>query len=387
MIGAGISGLSINEFLGKNNCQIKIMEKNDYLGGRIKSIKAGSSIIDVGSQFFCKSDRYIWKLIERKNLENKVIRLDFSDISFLCGKRLYQDIDTIESLINDILEKYKFCSGRDRYVSFDEWFLSNFSKHEIFIPKSIINAITFADSSRLTVGYGIYILETFFDECFSLEGGLEELIHSLSKNVTVERKKVKSIIFKDDKAVYLLTNKEKIDVSNDLVICTAPPSTVKIVGNKKLENILSKIKFRGCAVIIFKTKKYFEDKPNYIFVQKGDSPVSVIEQIDMGEDTFVGCLIPHSESIRLPRWRAVMLCESLLKKVIGKDFKDSVERIFYQDWMKGLPLVDGTYNKSLERLRKETRLRNFILAGDYTTPFPSMDSAVRSAIETCAEMR
>ena len=386
IIGAGISGLSIKEFLGKSNYLVKLIEKNNYLGGRIKSIKVNSSTIDVGSQFFCKSDRHIWKLIERRNLEDKVIRLDFSDISFLCGKELYQDTDTIRSLINDILERYKLYDGKNGHVSFDEWFLSNFSKDEIFIPKSIINAITFTDTSKLTVDYGVYILETFFDECFSLEGGLKELIQPISENATVEMKKVESIIFKGNKAVRLLTNKDKIDVENDLVISTAPPSTVKIVGNEKLENILSKIRFRGCAVTIFKTKKYFEDKPNYIFIQKGKSPISVIEQINMGNDTFVGCLIPHSESISISKQKAVKLCVNFLKRVIDEDFKDSVEEVFYEDWIKGLPIVDVTYNKYLGKLREEMKFRNFILAGDHTTPFPSMDSAVKSAIEACTEI-
>ena len=385
IIGAGISGLSINEFLRKNDYRIRLIEKNDYLGGRIKSISVGSSVIDIGSQFFCRSDKYIWKIIERRGLEDKLIRLDFSDISFLCGNKLCQDNDTVGALIDDILKNYEPCNESE-FASFDEWFLSNFNKDELFIPKSIINAITFTDSSRLTVGYGIYILETFFDECFTLKGGLKELIQSISKNVTVEMGRVRSIVFKDDKAARLLIDKDKIiDVSEDFVICTAPPSTVKIIGNKRLESILSKIKFRGCAVTIFKTKKSFEDKPDYIFVQKSRSPVSVIEQFNIGGDTFVGCLIPHSESISISKQKAVDWCISLLKVVIDENFKDFVEKTFYEDWTKGLPLVDVAYSKHIRKL-KEAKIRNFVLAGDYTTSFPSMDFAVKSAIEVCAEI-
>ena len=230
------------------------------------------------------------------------------------------------------------------------------------------------------------ILETFFDECFTLREGLKELIQSISGNVAVEMKRVKGIVFKDDKVVRLLIDKNKIiDVSGDFVICTAPPSTVKIVGNKRLESVLSKIKFRGCAVTIFKTNKCFEDKPNYIFVRKNGSPISVIEQFNTGSDTFVGCLIPHGESTHISKQEAVNWCTDLLKKVIDENFKDTVEKTFYEDWVKGLPLVDVAYSRHIGKLKK-VRFGNFMLAGDYTTPFPSMDSAVKSAIEVCAEI-
>jgi hypothetical protein len=54
---------------------------------------------------------------------------------------------------------------------------------------------------------------------------------------------------------------------------------------------------------------------------------------------------------------------------------------YYETWHKGIPIVDERYVKAVKKLNT-MNLDNLLFAGDYTTLFPSMESAVKSGIET-----
>jgi len=113
VIGAGISGLTIADYYPDKK-DVIVIEKNDFLGGRIKTLHSASSSFEIGSQFFCKSDSNFRTLIDKKKLNEDVIPLDFSDISFFYNDKLFEDSDQIISVIQNILE-YQYDINENEY--------------------------------------------------------------------------------------------------------------------------------------------------------------------------------------------------------------------------------------------------------------------------------
>ena len=380
IVGAGIAGLSFFEnYPEKKN--IIFIEKNDYIGGRIKTICSGSSYFEIGSQFFCKSDKSFWNLIEKKNLNKDVFKLDFSNISFYNQNKLYSDLNEIVYIIEQILED---SNEKDKDGFFDSWFLKNFDKNKLFIPKGIIKAITFSNSVDTLAYYGRYILSTFFEDCFTFQYGLEELVNSLSENIKIQRNSVQKYIFKDNKIIEILTENSSIDVSKDIVISTAPPGDIEIKNNQILSEMFKKIKFCGCGVVIYKIKEDFVEKPDYIFFPENKYRISVIEQLRIGDDKFIGCLIPYHKG-SLDQKEIIDFSKKFLGKILGCDMNKRIIETFYWNWKKGLPIVNKEYVNTVSKLN-DMAFENLFFAGDYSSLYPSMESAVKSGLQVAQEI-
>lgn len=377
IIGAGIAGLSTYHFL-KDKKIIHIFEKNNYIGGRIKSICSGTSFFEIGSQFFCKSDKNIWKIIDEKKLQNDLVKLDFSNISFHYRGESICDINEIIRVIEEVLSKQV---GKN--LTFDEWFLQNFDKDKLFIPKGVIRAITFSDSSTILANYCRYILETFFDECFTLKEGLEELIRNLAYKANIQNATVNRLVLENNLVSEIITNQGSIDTKKDFIVFTAPPNNVIIQNHDKLSEILNNIKFNGCAVIIFKVKKRFRDYPDYIFFSEEKYKISVIEQFEINNNEFIGCLVPYSSSINKQEITSYII--SFLGEMFNCKFEERIIDTFYEAWDAGLPVVDKYYVKIVDEL-SSLHIDNLIFAGDFTTLLPSMDSAVKSGIDVAKKL-
>lgn len=365
----------------KNKEDISIIEKENYIGGRIKSVRSDSSVFEIGSQFFCKSDVNIWKLVKRKKLEKDLVKLDFSNISFFYKNKIDDDVDNAVNDISNIIDTYE---KEKKIKYFDDWFFNNIGKEKIYIPQSIIRAITFSDSSKTLTGYGVYILQTFFDDCFTFKNGLDEIIHSLSKNSDIDNRTVQKLIFKKNRLIALDTDCGIIDTTNDTVISSAPPPDIKIKNHDILLKNFNNIRYSGCAVIIFRIKKGFPEKSDYIFFPEKKMKISVIEQMNINDNDFIGCLIPHTSKIG--KNEVVSYSKKFLGKILSCNFEEKIMDTYYADWPNGLPLVNENYVKAVDTINK-MKFSNLFFVGDYTTHFPSMDSAVRSGFDVQLKLK
>ncbi|XP_060518711.1 spermine oxidase-like [Cylas formicarius] len=81
IVGAGASGIAAATKLLKNNyTNIKILEAEDRIGGRIKSVKVGDSYVDLGGEFYDGSkDDAVWEMVKDlgilkdRNVDYKII--------------------------------------------------------------------------------------------------------------------------------------------------------------------------------------------------------------------------------------------------------------------------------------------------------------------------
>ncbi len=379
VIGAGLSGLTIADyFLDKRD--IVVMEKEEFLGGRIKTLHSASSSFEIGSQFFCESDTNFRKLINKKNLSGEVIPLDFSKISFFYNNNLFGDTNQIISVIQDILNYNKSINENE---CFDGWFLKNFNNDALFIPKGIIRAITFSDSSTVLAYYAKYILETFFEECYTFKNGLETIISALSQNVPIERTIINQCIIQDKNLVGLDTDRGYIDTANDFIVSTAPPGQIQFKGSSELDTIFQDMHYNGCIVIFFKIDSLFSDFPHYIFFPEEYYKISVIEQFEIGMNSFIGCLLPYQNK-SFDKEEAITESLTFIKNIFGKTIEGEIDA-FYYDWKWGMPQVDESYVNAVKKL-KNIDIENLRFAGDYSTFYPSMDFAVKSGFDIIKEL-
>ena len=78
VIGAGIGGSSFVHYFNKLNngygSMIDIYEKNDYIGGRTKSIMIDDEIVELGASIAIKDNQYIYNLVNELSLTHQFVK-------------------------------------------------------------------------------------------------------------------------------------------------------------------------------------------------------------------------------------------------------------------------------------------------------------------------
>lgn len=91
IIGSGISGLCTGALLVKQGVNVSIFEKNNFVGGRTKSIQFRGHILDNGFHImpFYKTSS-IYKVLSELNLLEQLPLAKVDDISFFQGNKFYR---------------------------------------------------------------------------------------------------------------------------------------------------------------------------------------------------------------------------------------------------------------------------------------------------------
>eukprot|EP01084_Bolivina_argentea_P024221 45163_1 len=78
VIGSGLGGSGFTHYFNKLNNSFEfvldIYDKNDYIGGRIKSININNEIIELGASIAIKDNEYIYNLINELSLTHQFIK-------------------------------------------------------------------------------------------------------------------------------------------------------------------------------------------------------------------------------------------------------------------------------------------------------------------------
>src|SRR3989338_7309487 len=97
IIGGGISGLSLLHYLkrkyaGRSDVEIRLIEKNEYLGGTIRTIHEGPFRFETGPNGFLSSKPITLELVKEIGLEQSLVAAsDAAKRRFLClGNELHE---------------------------------------------------------------------------------------------------------------------------------------------------------------------------------------------------------------------------------------------------------------------------------------------------------
>ena len=404
IVGGGIAGLSSIHYLMKkyNSNDIYLFEKENYLGGRVRTIKWGHHYIDVGAQFLTKEDKEAFRLLRDLNLMERLKKMNM-DFYFHDGEKLFSSSliglfrntnikekkEVIKLFIKLRKTKKEFnlvppddISSEYTSKTFREWYTENVGSQLLRLYDPLLRAMCFTDSSEVSALYGLSIVSALSDQCYSFPNGLSEIIENLrqeTKNVNLETNRLVDRIELSKSDI----NVNGIKFSD--VILTIPFSEVK-----KIMNGFDKVNidYYSCTYIILSLNKRYLNNGYAIFPPK-ESPISFISDETLKYNktkdsrSVLGVIIPDKNERRIrDDKKLINIVIQELNRLIGLSEEDILEYKMYK-WDYALPLCSPEFHKSLNKL-KTLQLNNIHLCGDYMS-LPSLDGAIESA-RLCVEI-
>jgi monoamine oxidase len=108
VIGAGMAGLTAGRILAEAGRRVTLLEAASRVGGRIRTIREGNEIIELGAEFVHGKSPELWSLLEEASLET--YELDGSHLAFEEGQLQVRD-ENQEA--NEALEKLESWTKAD----------------------------------------------------------------------------------------------------------------------------------------------------------------------------------------------------------------------------------------------------------------------------------
>ena len=106
IVGAGMAGLAAARALAEAGKQVLLLEATDRVGGRIRTVREGTDVIELGAEFVHGRPPELWALIEEAGLETYERTGDFVELEQ--GKLVPREDDD-----EDALEDLKHFTGPD----------------------------------------------------------------------------------------------------------------------------------------------------------------------------------------------------------------------------------------------------------------------------------
>jgi len=263
IIGGGIAGLYSAYNIIKNNKynkynklqKILIIERNNYLGGRIKTIKKkilhNNYYIESGAERFNNKHKLLIQLINELKLSNKIINIDYK-INFIPSKNYKKNENTYfikESpfkYINKVIiyaKKYE----KDKKDNLKKYtFIDYAVKKNILKPKEIKFILDSLGYYKEIIDMNLYNIIKLCEslntklQFYKLKGGLSQIIDKLkqfiiNKNCNIMlNNNVKNIIYNPNKSLFnIIINKNTIKKPIKTPIKKQIKNTNKIIIAKK----------------------------------------------------------------------------------------------------------------------------------------------------------
>ena len=152
IIGGGISGL-YSAYLLSKNYKVLVLEKNDYIGGRIKEVTFHGEVIKLGAGISQEKNKNVLNLLNllkipyttgkgNKTIIGKKIDFDINHAITLIKKKYYElkkddNMDIYELNVGQFLEKYfdkKFKSIYIKYSGYNDYVKGDITYHIKYYP-------------------------------------------------------------------------------------------------------------------------------------------------------------------------------------------------------------------------------------------------------------
>ncbi|OSS41865.1 Protoporphyrinogen 9 oxidase, aerobic, HemY [Desulfurella amilsii] len=320
VIGAGISGLSCAYLLQKEGFDVVVLEKEDYVGGKIRTIKENDYLIEAGPNGFLYSENTI-RFIEQAGFSHDLIEAkQSSNRKFIYDGRLYEIPQKQQKLLFD-----NFLSIKSKLALLKEPFVKPNPDDET-VAEFVIRRLgkEFLDKLIGPMSLGIYAADPytmsitsnfkrikeiestygslikglvklmsqkkanassasgqFSKQLYSFKDGMQSFIEHLAQSINVlNGYNVKSIEKTSKYVIY--TDSAKFDA--DIVVFAAPSFEVaKIIENldKQLPNYLISIPYSPIVLVALAFSKKFANNTvgsyGYLFdLNKINSTIGVL---------------------------------------------------------------------------------------------------------------
>ncbi len=276
VVGSGFAGLSAASFLANKNYHIELIETSPKLGGRAYSflIQNNNDIIDNGQHILMGCYKNTLQFLKLINATKNLILQKYLEINFvnkdrrlfkLKASRFFYPLNLIYGIMNyDFLsssEKMKVIrfmisilfEDREKLSSLnvDEWLKQKSQNENInkalwnFLSIGALNCSLPKASAKIffKIIKEIFLKGNFNSTIILPKVGLNELYCEPAKEFILSKGGIISlneelieIIFENDKAIEIITNKRRISDFDYLILAIPPFSLKKIIGYRELFN-------------------------------------------------------------------------------------------------------------------------------------------------------
>ena len=385
IVGGGMAGLSAAHYISwdHKSKDIHIFEKEQELGGRVRTVNTGGYYIDTGAQFLTKEDKEAYKLLRTVGLTKSLrkINMNFSYydgeqfLSLSVGKllkntKLSEKAEIVKLFatikkIRVILDSLPADAIDSEYTAttFEAWYQENIGGKMLWLYDSLLRSIGFVTSEKISALYGLIIIRALFEQCYSFGTGLSELTRPLINTM-------QGLIVHKGKTVETLDSLE----SDRLVLAVPFPEAKKLLD--ELHHIT--IAYSNCTYLILNLHKRLWKKDWGIFTPK-EFPISFItdETLKFTENskdnTILGVIVPENAESDEERLLNFVINE--LSSLFPLSYRD-IKSYRICKWKYALPVCSPEFHQNLRKI-KELCLDNVYLCGDYMS-LPSLDGAIES---------
>jgi protoporphyrinogen oxidase len=420
IIGGGISGLTSAYELAESGFKVTVLEKENWIGGRLYPFAKDGFLADVGAQLIGQGYYNVFKLLNKLDLNRFIKKIKepsaaiYSDQKIflfnIMGLIKYPKLNSKEKIdllrlarkIKNLGKKYKFSFVNSDYIkefdslSIAEWTLENFNENlfEFFVQPSL-TALTLTEPENLSTHYGLTLLFSDFDNSYTLKNGTSFLISNLiqqlySKKVEIKTNcKVNRVVVKNSSvsSVEYEANGTAINLETSNIICSTPaPLTEQILPflSTDLKSKLLKIEYsKGIQVLIALDRRIW-DKSWAILVPRTEfKDISMISEATVkcksfapGGKGLMEVYIYGPTSIKLSK-RSNEEISSFAIDILENLFPKIGERVLWCEvfrWEQIIPIHQPGVTISQQQI---VTPKGLFLSGDYFYQ-PSLESAVYS---------
>ena len=374
IIGGGISGLNIAKKL--NRYKILMIEKNDYLGGRIKTVKINGKYIEAGGSRFNNNHKRLIKLLkefdiykDRVKIPNKkmYLNLKLEDCPKNIIKFIVEDLSTLSKndLINNTI--MKLCKKKYKKSMVDCFSDSFFYYSEIYTCNAYDALRTIKNDLNEDKQYYI------------INGGMSKLIDSLEEKIlnytTILKKTVVSNVeyTNNQFLIYTLGKENKIYESKNLIVASGKNSMSQISFFKKISKHLNSIKLIPLVRIYAVypkngNKVWFHDLPKIIT----QPPIKFIIPVDYDKGII---MISYVDGKYAEYWQKHYLegdLDNEINKEVKKLFPDrnipKATKIYPYFWNEGISVWKPKYRSEIifENMIKPYKMPLFICGENFS---------------------
>lgn len=238
IIGGGIAGLYMAYKYHQKypNEEVTILEKNNYIGGRVYTYNKYNINYEAGAGRFASSHKLLLKLLKEFNLDDKLISIQNSKKYIDKSEKILKknEFNILLDKINDLIKNKKDYSHKPIKelikTAKEKELYSNLNDHNEY----------YSEIEHFSAEYAYYSNYKFFikPKFFVLGYGLSELINKLHDEVKKYTKIIKNINVSDIKLidnVFYLTaqnaiNNKDINMETDKLFLAIPNNNIKTIN-------------------------------------------------------------------------------------------------------------------------------------------------------------
>jgi protoporphyrinogen oxidase len=278
IVGGGISSLYFIHKIKNLNLKILVLEKNDYLGGRIKTfhtkIKKTEYMFEEGAGRFNENHTYLIQLLKELKLSQFIVPIS-AKLSFVPSKKTYDkkkeyNNQTANTYFQKTIEASKSISKEDLQSQTYQTFANTIlTKEEFqFILDSCANYYTIL--KEMNCYEALKLLSFVVNDHIKYYGfscGFSKMIETLCKNKTNNiqfktKSEVTHIKYNSIQKIYTVSYNNKIAKSKILILTTPKPTLLQYKILQPIFPLLRSIKIKSLCRIysIFNPKDiWFQD--------------------------------------------------------------------------------------------------------------------------------